>query len=100
MEQIMVLPTGPAPGSRCIEVATGEIFVHGWDLARSTGRDLPPDRGVADALLSSQWPALCVEVRNADPSLFAAEIDVSRQGPAIDRLVGFLGRDPNWSGGQ
>ncbi len=100
MEQTMVLPTGPAPGSRCIQVATGEIFVHGWDLAKSTGQDMPPDRGVADALLSSEWSSMCADVRNADPSVFAPEIPAPREGPAIDRLVGFLGRDPSWSGGQ
>ncbi len=100
MERIMVLPTGPAPGSRCIQVAMGEIFVHGWDLAKSTGQKVPPDQGVADALLSSEWPSMCADVRNGDPSVFAPEIHVPREAPAIDRLVGFLGRDPSWPGGR
>ena len=100
MERIMLLPTGPAPGSRCIEVATGEIFVHGWDLAKAAGQAMPSDEGVAEALLSSAWLSLCAEVRNGDPSVFAPEIHVSPGAPAADRLAGFLGRDPNWHAGQ
>ena len=101
MERLMVLPTGHAPGSQCIQVATEEIFVHGWDLARATGQAMPPDGGVADALLSSEWlMSLCAEVRNDGTSPFAAEIDVPGEAPAADRLAGFLGRDPSWPGGQ
>jgi uncharacterized protein (TIGR03086 family) len=97
MQQNMLLPTGPTPGSRCMQVATAEIFVHGWDLARATGQSMPPDAGVADALLSSWWASLCAEVRQNDPPPFAPEIDVPRDAPALDRLTGFLGRDPGWS---
>jgi uncharacterized protein (TIGR03086 family) len=100
MEQIMVLPTGPAPGSRCIQVAMGEIFVHGWDLAKATGHAMPVDGGVADALLASDWLSMCAEVRNADPSVFAPRIHLPPEAPAIDRLAGLLGRDPGWPGGQ
>jgi len=97
MERIMDLPTGPAPGSRCIQVATGEIFVHGWDLAKATGQPMPPGSAVADALLASDWMQLCAEVRNGDPSVFAAEINLRGEAPAIDRLAAFLGREPGWS---
>jgi uncharacterized protein (TIGR03086 family) len=97
MERTMALPTGPAPGSRCIQVATGEIFVHGWDLAKATGQPMPPATGVADALISSDWMQLCAEVRNGDPPVFAAEIDVPHEAAAVDRLAAFLGREPSWS---
>lgn len=100
MERIMALPTGPSPGSRCIQVATGEIFVHGWDLAKATGQPMPAGAGVADALLSSDWMQLCAEVRNGDPPVFAAEIDVRHETTAIDRLAAFLGRAPSWSAGR
>jgi uncharacterized protein (TIGR03086 family) len=99
MERIMLLPTGPAPGSRCVQVATGEIFVHGWDLARATGQAVPADEGVARALLSSDWPSMCAAARDADPSVFAPEVHVPREAAAVDRLAGLLGRDPGWPGG-
>jgi uncharacterized protein (TIGR03086 family) len=98
MDRVMELPTGPSSGSLVIQVATGEIFVHGWDLARATGQLLPPDPGVAEALLASAWPALSDQVRTAHPSVFKPEIAVAADRPAVDRLVGFLGRDPDWAG--
>jgi len=98
MDRVMLLPTGPAPGSLCIQVATGEIFVHGWDLARAAAQAMPPSEPVARSLLSSAWPSLCSEVRNSDPTVFAPEIHVPPEAPASDRLVGFLGRDPDWRG--
>jgi uncharacterized protein (TIGR03086 family) len=99
MERIMALPTGPAPGSRCVQVATGEIFVHGWDLAQATGQAPPADEGAARALLSSDWPSMCAAAREADPSVFAPEVHVPCEAPAVDRLAGLLGRDPGWPGG-
>lgn len=95
MERTMALPTGPAPGARCIEVATGEILVHGWDLARSTGQPRPAGTGVAEALLASPWLSLCAQVRDADPAVFGPAIDVPADAPAADRLAAFLGRDPD-----
>ncbi len=97
MDRVMALPTGPSPGSLVIQVATGEIFVHGWDLARATGQTMPRDPGVADALWVSVWPALSAEVRDERPSVFAPEVEVAAGRPAIDRLMAFLGRDPDWS---
>ena len=99
MEQTMVPLSGPMPGWRCIQIATGEIFVHGWDLARATGQAMP-DEGVAEALLSSEWVSLCDEVRKDGTAPFAAVIEVPGDAPAADRLVGFLGRDPGWPGGH
>lgn len=96
MERTMELPTGPSPGSLVIQVATGEIFVHGWDLAQATAQQLAADRGVAGALLASSWPALSAAVRKEHPSVFAPEVRVDSERPAIDRLVAFLGRDPDW----
>jgi len=106
MDKPLVLPTGPAPGSLAVQVATGEIFVHGWDLAtalRGTavdepGRPAPPmDDEVAAALLLSDWLVLCVQVRGNEPAVFAPEIEPSDDTPAADRLAAFLGRDPAWT---
>jgi uncharacterized protein (TIGR03086 family) len=100
MDKVMSLPTGPTPGWRCVEVASGEIIVHGWDLARATGQAAPVDNGVADALLSSEWTSLCAEVRGNDPPPFASEIGVAPGTAPIERLAAFLGRDPEWCAGQ
>jgi uncharacterized protein (TIGR03086 family) len=110
LDRPMVLPTGPAPGSLAVQVATGEIFVHGWDLAVALGGTAvggtaiggrPPamDDGVAAALLVSDWLVLCVQVRGADPGVFAPEIEPSDGASAADRLAAFLGRDLAWKPG-
>jgi uncharacterized protein (TIGR03086 family) len=103
MDKIMALPTGPTPGSITIQVATGEMFMHGWDLAAAVGgtggRDALDD-GVADALLLSDWMVLCVQVRGADPAVFAPEIEPADDASATERLVAFLGRDPAWQTGK
>jgi uncharacterized protein (TIGR03086 family) len=100
MEQVMVTPAGPMPGWQCIQVATEEVFVHGWNLAQATAQATPAG-GVAGALLSSQWlMSLCDQVRNDGTAPYAAVVDVSGEAPAADRLVGFLGRDPGWSSGR
>jgi uncharacterized protein (TIGR03086 family) len=96
MDRIMELPTGPSPGSLVIQVATGEIFVHGWDLGKAAGQPLPSDRRVAQALWASDWPGLSAAVRNEHPSVFAPEVPVAAERPVIDRLVAFLGRNPDW----
>jgi uncharacterized protein (TIGR03086 family) len=99
MDKLMALPTGPTPGSITIQVATGETFVHGWDLATAVGgpggREALDD-AVADALLLSDWMVLCVQVRGADPAVFAPEIEPPEDASAADRLAAFLGRDPAW----
>jgi uncharacterized protein (TIGR03086 family) len=97
MERIMALPTGPTPGSGVIEVATGEMFVHGWDLARATGQQLA-DHGVAEALLASGWPARCAQVRAGEAPPFEPEITAVATVSPLDRLLAFLGRDPHWPG--
>ena len=103
MDKPMVLPTGPAPGSLAVQVATGEIFVHGWDLATAVRGKAAGDRpapvmddGVAATLLLSDWLVLCVQVRGADPAVFAPEIEPPDDAPAADRLAAFLGRDLAW----
>jgi uncharacterized protein (TIGR03086 family) len=100
MERAVVLPSGPTTGARAVDVATGEMCVHGWDLAKATGHTPAADEGVAEGLLTSEWMALCAQVRDSDTPPFAPEVQVSRELPASDRLAGFLGRDPGWSRGR
>jgi uncharacterized protein (TIGR03086 family) len=96
MERTMALPTGPAPGAQVIEVVAGEMYVHGWDLSRAIGDTGPADQGVAEALLASNWPALCEQVRQDAPLVFAPAVAVAATATPADRLVAFLGRDPAW----
>jgi uncharacterized protein (TIGR03086 family) len=68
-----------------------EVAVHGWDVARSTGRGRPLPAGLAEEMLALS-PLL---VSPADrPARFAAPVPVPAGAAAGDRLLAFLGRRP------
>ncbi|TDC05144.1 TIGR03086 family protein [Nonomuraea longispora] len=70
-----------------------EVAVHGWDVARSCGEQRPIPPALAEELLDLAQ----VFVTPADrPGRFAARVGVPCTTPAQDRLLAFLGRDPNW----
>ncbi|WP_131742733.1 TIGR03086 family metal-binding protein [Actinomadura roseirufa] len=68
-----------------------EIAVHGWDIARATGRPRPLPPVLAARLLEAA-PALVTGGTRA--GLFAPPVPVPDTAGASDRLVAFLGRDP------
>jgi uncharacterized protein (TIGR03086 family) len=75
-----------------IGLPTADMFVHGWDLARATGQHVEFDDELAmhvHALVHQAFPG-----GPPPPPIFAAEVAVVGTAPAIDRLVGFLGRTP------
>jgi uncharacterized protein (TIGR03086 family) len=92
MDKPMMLPIGEVPGSTCIAVATGEIFIHGWDLAKATGQRTGLDPIVATALLDSVWIELCDQVRASDEPVFGAARVAASDTPLSDQLAAYLGR--------
>lgn len=70
-----------------------EVAVHGWDVAQACGRPLPLPPALAEELL-----VLCeVFVDDDDrPHRFGRPVPVDPAAAAGDRLVGLLGRDPDW----
>jgi uncharacterized protein (TIGR03086 family) len=70
---------------------------HGWDLAVATGQDATIDAAEVDLL----WGSL-----NGDPAnwewqrasgWYRPPVPVPEDAPLQDRVLGLLGRDPNWS---
>jgi hypothetical protein len=86
---------GRTKGNIAIQVAIGELFVHSWDLAKATNQ-MFTDEGIADALLASDWLALCDYVRTDSSAPFAAMVPSDGDAPLVDQLVAFLGRDPHF----
>jgi uncharacterized protein (TIGR03086 family) len=77
-----------------IVAATGavEVAVHGWDVARACGQDMPVPPALAEELFD-----LCqLLVRDLDrPTRFAPRLDLTVElSSPSDRLVAFLGRHP------
>ncbi|GAA3218682.1 maleylpyruvate isomerase family mycothiol-dependent enzyme [Nonomuraea helvata] len=96
---------GAPPGNQMIAIADHhltspvvaavgaiEIAVHGWDVARSCGEHRPIPSLMADELLDLAQLFVTGDDR---PHRFAPRVTVSPHAPAEDRLLAYLGRDPN-----
>jgi uncharacterized protein (TIGR03086 family) len=95
MDKIVKMPFGELPGSVFMTIATGDAFMHGWDLAKSTGGDTDLNPELAAELLESVPPLLPDQLRGPDGQApFGPLVEVSADAPAADRLAGFLGRRP------
>ncbi|MFD3681263.1 TIGR03086 family metal-binding protein [Streptomyces sp. NPDC058613] len=83
------------PGDVAAAVATDELLVHGWDLARATGQPYAPDQ----AALSASYAFLLAsaEEGNGGGDIFGPVVPVPDDAPLLDRAVGLSGRDPGWS---
>ena len=73
---------------------TADVFMHTWDLARATGQRPELDEDFASELLEGMRPIeelLRTSGQYGDPVAVAADASV------VDRLMGFIGRDPGWT---
>lgn len=71
-----------------------EFVVHGWDLARATGRQATYDDDVLDYVHNE---ALGHAAFGREMGLYGPEIPVSPDAPVLNRTLGLTGRDPNWT---
>lgn len=73
-------------------IVTGDVFTHGWDLARATGQDetLDPDqlRRMIDAMGSIPDEALRAG------GMFAPRVEVPADADEQTKLIAFTGRRP------
>jgi uncharacterized protein (TIGR03086 family) len=69
-----------------------ETLVHGWDLARATGRQLAVPEELAVAELTFSRGLLGRLPAGRTP--FAPAQPVADDAPALDRLAALLGRTP------
>jgi uncharacterized protein (TIGR03086 family) len=77
-------------------VAIDEFVLHGWDLARATGKPFQADP--ADVQASLGFAASMSEPGQeaGREGLYGPVVAVPSDTPALDRLLGFAGRDPHW----
>ncbi|MBW8766856.1 MAG: TIGR03086 family protein [Geodermatophilales bacterium] len=98
LDRAHTLPAGTLPGPAVVHLRIVETLVHGWDLARATGRQVPfPDR-LAEEELTFSRDLLGRLPEGRRP--FAPSRPIPDDAPAIDRLAALLGRppEPAWSG--
>ena len=95
MDKMMKMPIGDLPGSVCVWIAAGDIFTHGWDLAKATGRPTDLDPELAAALLAGIMPLLPDSMRGPEGQApFGPRVEVPESAPPADRLAALEGRHP------
>lgn len=75
---------------------TADVFMHSWDLARATGQQADLDADFAEQLLTGMRP---IEQVLRDSGQYGPAVAVPDDAPVVDRLMGFIGRDPAWRPG-
>jgi uncharacterized protein (TIGR03086 family) len=76
-----------------VNMTVMEYLTHGWDLAIATGQPVPYADEEAAAALERAQGTLPPQYRGAGQP-FGDIVEVPDDAPAIDRFVGFLGRNP------
>jgi len=72
---------------------TADVFMHTWDLARATGQDDTLDPEVCAVMLAGMEPMEDV-IRGSGQ--YGARVEVPDDADMQTRMLGFIGRDPEW----
>lgn len=82
-----------APLGQLIDnIYTADVFLHSWDLARSSGQPAGLDPEIAAATLGGMRQA---EEAIRSSGQFGPEVATDSADP-VDQLMAFIGRDPAW----
>ncbi len=74
---------------------TADVFMHTWDLARATGQDDRLDPDFCTRLLGGMEQ---MEEILRSSGQYGPRVPVPVDADPQDRLIGFIGRDPQWTG--
>jgi uncharacterized protein (TIGR03086 family) len=86
-----VTPIGKVPGFGLIAFQAQDVFVHGWDIARTIGTEPTFDLELTQVMFEMHQQSVTPGSRAA---FFGPEVPVPQDAPILDRLLGFLGRQP------
>lgn len=81
------------PAESVFNMTVMEYLTHGWDLAVATGQRIPYTEQEAKEILTRAVATLPGEYRGENKP-FADIVEVAATAPAMDRMVGFMGRQP------
>lgn len=95
LDQVLDSPRGRLSVREGFSFPAVDLFVHGWDLARSAGRGVQiPDDIIAFAYaLAEPMP----EDALRSPGVFGPEVQPPAGAAPTQRLVAWMGRDPSWA---
>ncbi|MEZ5235649.1 MAG: TIGR03086 family metal-binding protein [Acidimicrobiales bacterium] len=95
--RLVVMSQARMAGDGVLAMALGEYLVHGWDLARATGREYDADDDAGEAALTFLQGMVAPEHRGPDSGFFDAEVPAAPGATAFERLLCFAGRHPDWA---
>ncbi|MFI5696750.1 TIGR03086 family metal-binding protein [Kribbella sp. NPDC051586] len=88
-------PNTSFPGSQAISFHFIDYVVHSWDVAKSLGRSVTFSPAILEAATTVAQVVPTGDVRRAAGAAFAMDIPWTGDAP-LDRIVAYLGRNPNW----
>ncbi|MFV0523522.1 MAG: TIGR03086 family metal-binding protein [Acidimicrobiales bacterium] len=73
---------------------TSDVYMHTWDLARAVGAEPGLDPAFAAELLAG-----LVEIEDLlrSSGQYGPPVNVATDAPPVERLMAFVGRDPDWA---
>jgi uncharacterized protein (TIGR03086 family) len=93
LARTVTVPAGTVPGQVALQLRIVEAMVHGWDIARATGRGADfPEEIVQQALEFSRAQLGRLGSAQAGRGPFAPPQPVADDAPTLDRLAALLGR--------
>jgi len=87
-------------GPAAFGMVLGEYLVHGWDLAVAVGAPWTPPEQACETALEFFQGMVQPEYRGEEGGFFGEEVPVAPDAPALERLLGFAGRRPDWTRGS
>lgn len=90
LDRLVSVPFGVVPGPVAVQMRVVEALVHGWDLARASGRPTAFDDelvGRTDAFTRQMLTRVPPE-----RSPFGPPVPIADDAPPLDRLAALLGR--------
>jgi uncharacterized protein (TIGR03086 family) len=88
------LPRMPLPQA-VAQFYTADVFMHTWDLARATGQDVHLDEDRCREMYNGMQP---MDEMLRQSGQYGARVPVADDASWQDRLMGFIGRDPEFAG--
>jgi uncharacterized protein (TIGR03086 family) len=91
-QRTVAMSGSAVPATVLASMFGSDLVLHGWDLARSTGQDLPG----SGAELTLRF-LLETGDQGRAMGLYADPVPVADTAPALTRAVALSGRDPQWT---
>jgi uncharacterized protein (TIGR03086 family) len=93
-QQIVDTPVGPRSISAGLQFPALDLFVHGWDLARSVEQPFEMPAGIIEFAHEVLDPLPPEQLRS--PATFAPPVPVADDATPTAAFIAWTGRDPDW----